>query len=79
MEVRIFVFISDFYNFLILNLGFDYISGRLLDLIKASISDSLAFYVAVPFHIKIIKYTVKPVLSGHSKIDKTKVLKTDGS
>ena len=25
------------------------------------------------------KYTVKPVLSGHSKIDKTKVLKTDGS
>ena len=23
--------------------------------------------------------TVKPVLSGHSKIDKTKVLKTDGS
>ena len=24
-------------------------------------------------------YTVKPVLSGHSKIDKTKVLKTNGS
>ena len=24
-------------------------------------------------------YTVKPVLSGHSKIGKTKVLKTDGS
>ena len=24
-------------------------------------------------------YTVKPVLSSHSKIDKTKVLKTDGS
>ena len=23
--------------------------------------------------------TVKPVFSGHSKIDKTKVLKTDGS
>ena len=23
-------------------------------------------------------YTVKPVLSGHSKIDKTKVLKTNG-
>ena len=23
--------------------------------------------------------SVKPVLSGHSKIDKTKVLKTDGS
>ena len=23
--------------------------------------------------------TLKPVLSGHSKIDKTKVLKTDGS
>ena len=29
---------------------------------------------------KIFKYcTVKPVLSGHWKIDKTKVLKTDGS
>ena len=25
------------------------------------------------------KHTVKPVLSGHSKIDKTKVFKTDGS
>ena len=24
-------------------------------------------------------HTVKPVLSGHSKIDKTKVLKTNGS
>ena len=24
-------------------------------------------------------YTVKPVLSGHSKIDKTKVLNTNGS
>ena len=24
-------------------------------------------------------YTVKPVFSGHSKIDKTKVLKTNGS
>ena len=28
---------------------------------------------------KLGTYTVKPVLSGHSKIDKTKVLKTDGS
>ena len=27
----------------------------------------------------LINNTVKPVLSGHSKIDKTKVLKTDGS
>ena len=26
-----------------------------------------------------IRYTVKPVLSGHSKIDKTKVFKTNGS
>ena len=26
-----------------------------------------------------VSYTVKPVLSGHSKIDKTKVLKTNGS
>ena len=25
------------------------------------------------------RYTVKPVLSSHSKIDKTKVLKTNGS
>ena len=24
-------------------------------------------------------YTVKPVLSGHSKIDKTKILMTNGS
>ena len=29
--------------------------------------------------ISIIQTTVKPVLSGHSKIDKTKVFKTDGS
>ena len=31
--------------------------------------------------VEIIKplYTVKPVLRGHSKIGKTKVLKTDGS
>ena len=29
--------------------------------------------------ILIIQTTVKPVLSGHSKIDKTKVFKTDGS
>ena len=28
---------------------------------------------------RVILCTVKPVLSGHSKIDKTKVLKTDGS
>ena len=27
----------------------------------------------------LLVYTVKPVLSGHSKIDKTKVLKTNGS
>ena len=27
----------------------------------------------------IITHTVKPVLSGHSKIDKTKVLKRNGS
>ena len=26
-----------------------------------------------------IDYTVKPVLSGHSKIDKTKILMTNGS
>ena len=29
------------------------------------------------FHF-FIRSTVKPVLSGHSKIDKTKVLKTNG-
>ena len=29
--------------------------------------------------IKILLCTVKPVLSGHTKIDKTKVLKTNGS
>ena len=28
---------------------------------------------------EILHSTVKPVLSGHSKIDKTKVLKTNGS
>ena len=28
---------------------------------------------------KFIDCTVKPVLSGHSKIDRTKVLKPDGS
>ena len=30
-------------------------------------------------HRALILGTVKPVLSGHSKIDKTKVLKTNGS
>ena len=30
------------------------------------------------FNAKLL-HTVKPVLSGHSKIDKTKVLKTNGS
>ena len=29
--------------------------------------------------IAFVISTVKPVLSGHSKIDKTKVLKTNGS
>ena len=29
--------------------------------------------------IRIIQCTVKPVLSGHSKIDKTKILITNGS
>ena len=29
--------------------------------------------------IKHFVYTVEPVLSGHSKIDKTKLLKTNGS
>ena len=29
--------------------------------------------------ISLFKNTVKPVLSGHSKKDKTKVLKTNGS
>ena len=28
---------------------------------------------------EIFRSTVKPVLSGHSKIDKTKILKTKGS
>ena len=28
---------------------------------------------------KIFEYTVKPVLRGHSKIDKTKILMTNGS
>ena len=28
---------------------------------------------------KILNGTVKPILSGHSKIDKTKMLKTNGS
>ena len=31
------------------------------------------------FHMLLVFNTVKPVLSGHSKIDKTKVLKTNGS
>ena len=30
-------------------------------------------------HTNCLVNTVKPVLSGHSKIDKTKVLKTNGS
>ena len=32
----------------------------------------------IQFRIQLYN-TVKPVLSGHSKIDKTKVLKTNGS
>ena len=31
------------------------------------------------FNLFKIRYTVKPALSGHSKKDKTKVLKTNGS
>ena len=31
------------------------------------------------FSSNMFSNTVKPVLSGHSKIDKTKVLKTNGS
>ena len=31
------------------------------------------------FTFTTFSYTVKPVLSGHSKIDKTKILKTNGS
>ena len=33
----------------------------------------------MPVHSSMKACTVKPVLSGHSKIDKTKVLKTNGS
>ena len=33
---------------------------------------------SIKTHIKE-KYTVKPVLSGHSKIDQTKILMTNGS
>ena len=32
-----------------------------------------------PLPVSLEGITVKPVLSGHSKIDKTKVLKTNGS
>ena len=33
----------------------------------------------IPVQSGYMYITVKPVLSGHSKIDKTKVLKTNGS
>ena len=33
----------------------------------------------INLHCVLITSTVKPVLSGHSKIGKTKVLKTNGS
>ena len=36
--------------------------------------DQRKFYVE-----ELIQFTVKPVLNGHSKIDKTKALKTNGS
>ena len=40
----------------------------------------MKFPTLVKAHMKInMVYTVKPVLSGHSKIDETRILKTNGS
>ena len=44
--------------------------------VNSSESSVLAY---ICFKLCPFEYTVKPVLSGHSKIDKTKVLKTNGS
>ena len=37
------------------------------------------FYMFISTSSYSLDYTVKPVLSGHSKIDKTKILMTKGS
>ena len=39
----------------------------------------LLIKVKMPTSVGILTFTVKPVLRGHSKIDKTKILMTDGS
>ena len=39
----------------------------------------LIFIVTIRLRLDLAECTVKPVLSGHSKIDKTKVLMTNGS
>ena len=39
----------------------------------------LLIKVNMPTLVGILTFTVKPVLSGHSKIDKTKILMTDDS
>ena len=40
---------------------------------------SLTLYHSAPQGIKVNAITVKPVLRGHSKIDKTKILMTNGT
>ena len=36
--------------------------------------------ISIKWHVSVPEdYTVKPILSGHSKLDKTKVLKTNGT
>ena len=47
--------------------------------VQVSISSFIRQFVHLSATALALHSTVKPVLSGHSKIDKTKVLKTDDS
>ena len=48
-------------------------------ILKKSADDNKSMKNYQAFKFSQHSHTVKPVLSGHSKIDKTKVLKTNGS
>ena len=57
--------------------------GELKQMIDVYDLDQCLISVVFSSHSDLLNcflfYTVKPVLSGHSKMDKTKVLKTNGS
>ena len=55
-------------------------NGNKYNLLNSAMIELFEFIRLVSYsHSAVFKRTVKPALSGHSKIDKTKVLKTNGS